>query len=77
AQHSVTSTQHQGGPMHGIPNMAERKRLSVQGHTHSYGGQNAIGDVAFDIDAGEIVSQLGPSGCGKSTLMRANAGLIQ
>ncbi|MBY5644551.1 ABC transporter ATP-binding protein [Rhizobium leguminosarum] len=60
-----------------IPNMAERKRLSVQGLTHSYGGQNAISDVAFDIEAGEIVALLGPSGCGKSTVLRAIAGLIQ
>ncbi|MBY5337879.1 ABC transporter ATP-binding protein [Rhizobium leguminosarum] len=77
AQQSVTSTQNQGGPMPGIPNMAERKRLSVQGLTHSYGGQNAISDVAFDIEAGEIVALLGPSGCGKSTVLRAIAGLIQ
>ncbi len=63
--------------MPGIPNMAERKRLSVQGLTHSYGGQNAISDVAFDIEAGEIVALLGPSGCGKSTVLRAIAGLIQ
>ncbi|MCW1408617.1 ABC transporter ATP-binding protein [Rhizobium sp. 1AS11] len=77
ALQSVTSTQNQGGPMPGIPNMAERKRLSVQGLTHSYGGQNAISDVAFDIEAGEIVALLGPSGCGKSTVLRAIAGLIQ
>ncbi|MBY5324582.1 ABC transporter ATP-binding protein [Rhizobium johnstonii] len=77
AQQSVTSTQNQGGPMPGIPNTAERKRLSVQGLTHSYGGQNAISDVAFDIEAGEIVALLGPSGCGKSTVLRAIAGLIQ
>ncbi|MBY5549521.1 ABC transporter ATP-binding protein [Rhizobium leguminosarum] len=76
AQQSVTSTHNQGGPMP-IPNMAERKRLSVQGLTHSYGGQNAISDVAFDIEAGEIVALLGPSGCGKSTVLRAIAGLIQ
>ncbi|MBY5790162.1 ABC transporter ATP-binding protein [Rhizobium leguminosarum] len=77
ALQSVTSTQNQGGPMPGIPNTAERKRLSVQGLTHSYGGQNAISDVAFDIEAGEIVALLGPSGCGKSTVLRAIAGLIQ
>jgi len=77
AQQSVTSPQNQGGPMPGIPNKAERKRLSVQGLTHSYGGQNAISDVAFDIEAGEIVALLGPSGCGKSTVLRAIAGLIQ
>ncbi|TMV20603.1 ABC transporter ATP-binding protein [Rhizobium sp. RM] len=56
---------------------AEGKQLSVKGLTHSYGGQNAISDISFDIDAGEIVALLGPSGCGKSTVLRAIAGLIQ
>ncbi|WP_062207185.1 ABC transporter ATP-binding protein [Aureimonas sp. AU12] len=58
-------------------NTIHRKRLSVQGLSHSYGGQNAVTDVAFDIEAGEIVALLGPSGCGKSTVLRAVAGLIQ
>jgi putative spermidine/putrescine transport system ATP-binding protein len=51
--------------------------LSVKGLTHSYGAQNAISDVSFEIKAGEIVALLGPSGCGKSTVLRAIAGLIQ
>ncbi|GAB3403522.1 ABC transporter ATP-binding protein [Erwinia aphidicola] len=58
-------------------NTAESKRLSVQGLTHSYGSSNAISDVSFNIDPGEIVALLGPSGCGKSTVLRAIAGLIQ
>ncbi len=56
---------------------AEGKQLSVKGLTHSYGGQNAIDDITFDIKTGEIVALLGPSGCGKSTVLRAIAGLIQ
>lgn len=56
---------------------AEGKQLSVKDLTHSYGGQNAISDITFDIEAGEIVALLGPSGCGKSTVLRAIAGLIQ
>ncbi|MEJ5078162.1 hypothetical protein [Erwinia sp. MYb535] len=35
----------------------ERKRLSVQGLTHSYGGNNAVSDVSFTIEPGEIVLQ--------------------
>lgn len=60
-----------------MPKTSERKRLSVQGLTHSYGGNNAISDIAFTIEPGEIVALLGPSGCGKSTVLRAIAGLIQ
>nr|WP_320197939.1 ABC transporter ATP-binding protein [Agrobacterium sp. rho-13.3]MDX8306794.1 ABC transporter ATP-binding protein [Agrobacterium sp. rho-13.3]MDX8306875.1 ABC transporter ATP-binding protein [Agrobacterium sp. rho-13.3] len=56
---------------------AEGKQLSVRGLTHSYGGQNAISDISFEVAAGEIVALLGPSGCGKSTVLRAIAGLIQ
>ncbi|MBB4105804.1 ABC transporter ATP-binding protein [Allorhizobium borbori] len=60
-----------------ITNAIEGKQLSVNGLTHSYGGQNAIDDISFEINAGEIVALLGPSGCGKSTVLRAIAGLIQ
>ncbi|CAM3631567.1 ABC transporter ATP-binding protein [Rahnella victoriana] len=60
-----------------MQNNLQKKRLTVQGLTHSYGGKNAINDVSFHIEAGEIVALLGPSGCGKSTVLRAIAGLIQ
>jgi NitT/TauT family transport system ATP-binding protein len=35
----------------------------------------AIGEVTFDVGAGEFVSIVGPSGCGKTTLFRIVAGL--
>lgn len=60
-----------------MPKTSERKRLSVHGLTHSYGSSNAISDISFTIEPGEIVALLGPSGCGKSTVLRAIAGLIQ
>ncbi|WP_156461728.1 ABC transporter ATP-binding protein [Rhizobium sp. Leaf321] len=63
--------------MAGASKAGEGKQLSVRGLTHSYGGQNAISDISFDVEAGEIVALLGPSGCGKSTVLRAIAGLIQ
>ncbi len=33
-------------------------------------------DVAFSVEAGEVVGVLGPNGSGKSTLLKALAGLI-
>jgi NitT/TauT family transport system ATP-binding protein len=55
--------------------------LSVRHATIGYvlGGrrQVAVGDVSFDVAAGETTMLLGPSGCGKSTLLKTVAGFIQ
>src|ERR1051326_8412124 len=37
----------------------------------------AIGDVTFDLDAGEFACVVGPSGCGKTTLLKCVAGLLR
>ena len=37
----------------------------------------AVGDVGFEVSAGEKIILLGPSGCGKSTLLKAVAGFIE
>ncbi|RZS41052.1 NitT/TauT family transport system ATP-binding protein [Herbihabitans rhizosphaerae] len=54
--------------------------LEVSGLGHTYktkdGVHNAIGDVSFTVNAGELVCVVGPSGCGKSTLLRTISGLI-
>jgi putative spermidine/putrescine transport system ATP-binding protein len=74
--HSTVLPQTEGNFMPDTSKTAEGKHLSVKGLTHSYGGQNAVSDISFEINAGEIVALLGPSGCGKSTVLRAIAGLI-
>ncbi len=51
--------------------------LRIRGLTKSYGGTRAVGDVSFDLRAGEVLTLLGPSGCGKSTTLRLIAGLEQ
>jgi NitT/TauT family transport system ATP-binding protein len=51
--------------------------VSELGHTYGAGPRayNAIDEVSFRVDAGEIVCVVGPSGCGKSTLLKAISGL--
>jgi len=36
----------------------------------------ALRDLTFTVDAGELVCLVGPSGCGKTTLLRCIAGLL-
>jgi len=45
---------------------------------HSLDGETeALHDLTFDVDRGEIVVIVGPSGCGKSTILSIIAGLIK
>jgi NitT/TauT family transport system ATP-binding protein len=37
----------------------------------------AIRDLTFTVEAGELVCLVGPSGCGKTTLLRCVAGLLE
>jgi len=37
----------------------------------------AIGDVSFEVSAGEFVCIVGPSGCGKTTLLKTISGLMR
>jgi NitT/TauT family transport system ATP-binding protein len=37
----------------------------------------AIGDLSFEVEAGEFVCIVGPSGCGKTTLLKTISGLLE
>jgi iron(III) transport system ATP-binding protein len=49
--------------------------LSFRNVSLAYGAIEAVRDVSFDLQPGEIACLLGPSGCGKTTLLRIAAGI--
>jgi len=49
--------------------------LSVQRLAKSFGANEILKDIRFDVGDGEFCILLGPSGCGKSTILRLIAGL--
>ena len=59
------------------PELKRTVMLHVEHLKKSYGDVQAIGDLSFDVDAGEFVCIVGPSGCGKTTLLKCVAGLLE
>jgi ABC-2 type transport system ATP-binding protein len=51
--------------------------IDVNGLTKSYGSLQALRDVSFHVDAGEIIGLLGPNGAGKTTMMKILTGYLQ
>ncbi len=55
--------------------MTQEPIISVRDLTVSFGDTVVLDRIAFEVDAGEVVSIIGPSGAGKSTLLRSLNGL--
>jgi ABC-2 type transport system ATP-binding protein len=51
--------------------------LEVIGLVKKYGKLNAVNNITFSLDGGEVVGLLGPNGAGKSTTMKCIVGLLR
>ena len=51
--------------------------IVARGLTRRFGGRDAVRDVSFSVDPGEVVGFLGPNGAGKTTTMRLLLGLLR
>lgn len=53
------------------------KLLEIKDLSVSYGGIEAVKEISFDVNAGEIVTLIGANGAGKSTTLKSIAGLVK
>ena len=51
--------------------------ITVKNLTKTYGEQQAVNDISFSLEQGEIVGFLGPNGAGKSTTMKMITGYLE
>lgn len=57
--------------------MTSKPVLSVRNLSKRFGGLQAVDDVSFDLNVGEIVGLIGPNGAGKTTLVNLLTGAFR
>ncbi|MAR34663.1 MAG: ABC transporter ATP-binding protein [Chloroflexi bacterium] len=57
--------------------MTNNNRIEINNLSHNFGGIQAIKNISFNINKGELVGLIGPNGCGKSTTFNCLSGLIK
>jgi len=51
--------------------------LAVRGLTKRFGGVNALSEVSFSVEAGDVLGIIGPNGAGKTTLLNCVSGIYR
>ena len=51
--------------------------LSVENLSVSYGAIEAVKNVSFEVNEGEVVSLIGANGAGKTSILRTSSGLVR
>ena len=51
--------------------------LAVRSVSVRFGGVQALSDVSFSVEAGELVGLIGPNGAGKTTMLKVIAGVVK
>ena len=59
------------------PILSIQNSLSILNLTYSYGDHQALNQVEFNMEKGQIIGLLGPNGSGKTTLINLVLGLIK
>jgi putative spermidine/putrescine transport system ATP-binding protein len=57
--------------------MSDTMEIELRNLAKSYGSAQAVRDLSFSLNKGEMIALLGPSGCGKTTTLRMVAGFIR
>jgi ABC-2 type transport system ATP-binding protein len=58
------------------PPIARQRALLVEHFSKTYEGTQAVTDLSFAVEAGEILGLVGPNGAGKTTTLRSICGVL-